>query len=145
LSAGNYQISTVAAGQNVIVLSNAVLYVTGDVLLSGSGHIRIQQYASLQLYVGGANASFGGGGIMNNNWRTDSFQYYGLSGNTSVTFSANSIPVGIIHAPNAECVFGGGQLIGAFVLRRLQLSGSLALHFDESLKLSGPPNDGLAG
>ena len=132
------------SGQNeMIVTGNAVLYVTGDVSMSGQARIIIAPGGSLKLYVGGSTTSLGGNGIVNNGGSAAGFMYYGLTNNTSVSFSGNSTFTGVIYAPNADLSLAGGgttetDFIGASISKTVRQNGHFKFHYDEALTKYGP-------
>jgi hypothetical protein len=144
ISGGNNQLPslTMSGQEAMMVTNNAVLYVTGDVSLSGNAQIIIAPGKTLQLFVGGANASIGGNGIANSENATNFF-YWGLPSNTSLSFSGNSAFIGAIYAPNAAFTLGGGgnnnyDFVGASVSGTVRLNGHYNFHYDENLGKSGP-------
>src|SRR5439155_1096794 len=92
LGSDNYLMTslTLKSKEIMYVNGNAVLYVTGDVLMQGNGstasQIIIAPGASLAIYVGGATADFT---QVNNQGNAKTFSYYGLPANTSVSFGGD--------------------------------------------------------
>ena len=136
----NYQMSSLnmSSPQRMIVTGNAVLYVTGNVSLSGSASIIIATNASLRLYVGGASASLGANGVINQTGYALNFSYFGLVNNTY--FSANGSFIGTVYAPNADVSIGSlsADIMGACVARSIEMNGHIQWHFDEQLLRVGP-------
>jgi hypothetical protein len=146
LSGGNWQINgdmSLNSQKKVLVTGNATLYVTGDVSLSGNAYFEIATNASLKLFVGGANASIGGNGVLNRTGQAINFIYYGLPSNTSLNLSGNGEFIGVIYAPNANFTLNGGgseesDFIGASVTKTATLYGHYSFHYDENLARVGP-------
>jgi hypothetical protein len=121
----------------MLIVGDTTLWVPGDISLWGQALIRFHSAdARLKLYVGGY-ASFGGGGIIGLA-RPANFIYYGLASNYSLDISATPF-TGVIYAPKTECILRSGgrnsfELLGSCTVRNLRLSGSVAIHFDESLQ-----------
>ena len=108
--------------------------------MSGNSSITIGPGASLELYVGGANASIA---TLNNEGNCGTFSYFGLPGNTSLAMSGNNTLLGSIYAPNANLsLSGGGNTItdfqGTCAVRGIQMNGHFNFHFDENLRRAGP-------
>ena len=142
---GNWQLTTLSmsGSGSVMVNGNAVLYVTGDVSLSGQSFIYIQEGASLQMYVAGANTSIGGQGVMNANAKASSFGYWGLPSNTSISMGGNAAFTGTIYAPQAMLTLGGGgsdiyDFVGATITGGVKMNGHFKFHYDEALREFGP-------
>jgi len=118
--------------------AKAVLYVTGDVLMSGGALIDVATNASLQLYAGGANATFTAVNIFSNSLAS-SFQYYGLPSNRDLKWSGNAQFVGTVYAPSATFTLGGGGSStmgyqGACIVYSLKMNGIFQFHYDENLR-----------
>ena len=145
LTSGNWQMSSLSmSGQNkMVVVGQVVLYVTGNLSMSGQSTIQIATNSSLRVYVGGASASLGGNGVMNTQGNATNFYYYGLPGNTSLSLSGNAAFSGAIYAPNAAFTLGGGgnntyDFVGASVTSSVKMNGHFNFHYDENLGRNGP-------
>ena len=143
---GNYLVPgnfALANDERFFVPNNliATVYIQGDVSMTASSKLEIAPGGSLQLFVGGVNATLG---PIDNQGTTTNFQYFGLPGNTNILFigRTNSL-VGTIYAPNANLTtttrnttyfdFFGAMAVNTFTLRR-----NFRLHFDENLLNHGP-------
>jgi hypothetical protein len=145
LGTGNYQMTSLnMSGGTMIVTGDAVLYVTGDVSMTGLAQLIIAPGASLKLYVGGSTAHFAGNGILNQSGDTTKFSYYGLPNNTNLDLSGNAAFTGTFYAPNANMALNGGgndiyDLIGASVTKTVSMHGHFKFHYDEKLgRIAGP-------
>lgn len=133
----NYIMGTgkyMAAGLDgdVLVTGQAVLYVTGNINFGTSGSLYIRPGASLKLYMAGSSALFNA--ILNQSATANSFHYYGLPSNTSITVKPAADLVAAIYAPNADVILNGtGEIFGSVVARSAMLNGSSAVHYDEAL------------
>src|SRR5947207_682158 len=96
---------TMKQSDTMYVANNATLYVTGNILMQNKSQIVLAQGVSLTIYVGGASADFT---VVNNYGKASNFSYYGLDGNTSITYGGNNSLVGSLYAPNADLKIGGG-------------------------------------
>ena len=152
LGTDNYLMTslTLKAKETMYVNGNAALYVTGEVLMQGSGNtssqIIIGPSGSLTLYVGGASAVFT---QVNNQGNAKTFSYYGLPANTSVSFGGNAALIGTIYCPNADFTIGGGgndvyDFEGSIMSKTIKMNGHYNFHFDENLARSGPSRGYLA-
>jgi hypothetical protein len=138
----NYQLSSIkmSTGDRLLVSGDAVLFVTGDLMMLGTSAIDVAPGSKLRVYVGGANAGFT---AVNTDGIPATFQYYGLPGNTSVGLSGNSEYVGVFYAPEVIVTLSGGgnnayDFSGSLVLKALQMNGHFHIHYDESLARTGP-------
>ena len=134
LTVANNQVLAVAPGEN------AVLYVTGNLDLKNGSVVYIAPNATLKVFVGGASGSMY---MINTTGDANAFQYYGLPGNTSLTWSGNQTYVGTVYAPNADFVLGGGgnnnyDYQGATVVKNVRMNGHFNVHYDENLGRRGP-------
>lgn len=138
---GNYQMSSLSmsGSSRMLITGNTVLYVTGDIQITGQAQIIIAPGATLKLYVGGASAKLSGNGVMNYNTAdASSFAYYGLPGNTELHMGGNAAFTGTIYAPNADFHLGGGgnnsyDCVGATVTKTVKMNGHFNFHYDEKL------------
>lgn len=137
---GNYEmLSLNLSGPSKLRITNhVVLYVKGNVTLSGQAHIEISPGSSLSLYVGGTLADISGNGIVNHNAKASSFSYWGLNSNTTVKMSGNASFTGTVYAPHATLTLGGGgsnsyDFAGAAVAKEVRLNGHYQFHYDEAL------------
>ena len=118
----------------------AVLYVTGDFYMATEAEIEIAETGTLRIFVGGRCAIID---YVDNQGSPQNFQYYGLPGNTNVTF-AQFTPsvVASIYAPNATFTANYDNSLldfsGSLIVNNLVLSRPFKFHFDESLARSGP-------
>ncbi len=146
LGSSKYAMSslTLNAGDQVVVIGNATLYVTGNVTMNSSGNnasqINIARGASLKIYVAGTSAVFQ---QVNTSGNASTFQYFGLPSNTSLTWQGNSAYVGSVYAPEALFSLGGGgnnnyDYQGACVVNSVVMNGHFNFHYDENLKRIGP-------
>jgi hypothetical protein len=128
----------------MLVVGHAILWVNGDLSLSGTAKIVIAPGASLVVYVSGMTTYIGGNGLVNLNSNPMSFQYYGLNNNTRFTIAGNGSFVGVVYAPNASLTFKGGggahdDFSGAAVGRTATMEGNFKFHYDEALQTLSPP------
>ena len=142
LGSGNYMLSTLnlKTGDTLFVApgANAVLYVTDNVLMQGSSKIDVATNANLQLYVGGASATFTTINTASTATAT-AFQYYGLPSNKDLSWSGNAEFVGTVYAPSATFTLGGGgstamDYQGACVVNSVKMNGHFNFHYDENLR-----------
>ena len=136
LNGGSYSLATLklSGGRGMLVSGNAVLYVAGDISISGGGYIYIAPGATFQLYVGGASSSIGGGGIINRSGIAANFSYFGLTNNTSLVYSGGAAFVGTVYAPEAHVSFcGQGSMYGACIVNSYSSVGGSSVHYDETL------------
>ena len=145
LGYGNYMYNdprgiTFKTGDHILVVGRARMYVTSDFIMLGGSSIIITPGASLDLYVGGANAVINS---VNNAGNCANFSYFGLPGNTSIQVGGNSLFLGGLYAPNANLVLNGGgnsvvDFQGSCVVNSVTMDGHFNFHFDENLKRKGP-------
>lgn len=130
--------------QVMLVTGRARLLVQGDFGMSGPlSEVKIAPGASLQLFVGGTNAAVTRVVTEDSSANSSTFQYYGLAGNNSLSWSGNTAFLGTIYAPGAAVKLGGGgssvyDFQGACAAGALALNGHISFHFDENLAVRGP-------
>lgn len=143
LGNGRYWIGNWGTGNyRVYVMGDAILFVTGNINLTGLDTLHIAPGASLIIYAAGSTTKFSGF-HRNENDNPSSFQYYGLRSNTSLIIARNAPYVGLIYAPSANVTLGGGGIdvydfVGACTANSVRLDGKFRFHFDENLMRTGP-------
>ena len=146
LTGGNYEMTglNLSGSETMRVQGNVVLYVTGNINISGNAGIEIAPGSSLVLYMAGTSASIGGNGIVNETSSALNFQYWGMPSNKSIDFGGNAGFIGSIYAPEADLVLHGGgktgaiDFTGASITKTSKLNGHFNFHYDEVLKRLGP-------
>jgi len=145
LGNGVYQEPSLSMSGNANILvtgTNVVLYVTGNVSLSGNAYIQLATGAKLTMYVGGTSTDIGGNGVLNSGFAAN-FYYYGLTNNTSINMHGNAAFTGVIYAPQADMTMGGGgnstyDFVGAAIAKTVSMNGHYNFHYDEALNKYGP-------
>jgi len=130
---------------------NVTLWVTGDpldpngngVALGTTDEIRIPIGAdgvpnNLDVYMGAAQANFGGNGFINDTGQAKNLRYLGLPSNTYLKFTSNGKFFGQINAPQALFELKGGgsdeyDFVGSSITRAATFTGHYHFHYDEAL------------
>jgi len=133
---------TMSGTENMLVVGDAILYITRDFSMTGQSQLNIVPGASLKLYIGGPSASLAGNGVFNENADTTKLSVYGLPGLTDLSLSGNAAFTGTIYAPNANFKLNGGgntvyDFVGASVTQTVDMHGHFKFHYDERLGRSG--------
>jgi Bacterial lectin len=133
LGSGDYNLANLGIYYPTLVTGTpSVLYVNGPFSISG-GYIYVAPGASLQIYLNGTG-EFEGGGMVNSTGPANNVIVYGMTNCTRISFSAASMFVGIVNAPEAAlAVSGVSQVSGAVVANTIIMTGDTSFHFDESL------------
>ncbi len=148
-SLGSYQVvGDFNSGSVYVQYPNTVLYVTGNLSISGtkqgnktSPAIHIAPGASLTIYVGGASTTIAGNGVVNDSKLASNFQYYGLPNNTSISITGNGAFYGTIYAPQAAFTLKGSgnnstdDFTGASITKTTTMTGNFNFHYDTSLSM----------
>jgi len=138
LGTGNYQAASFTSSSKtkpMIVNGDAVVYLSGNLTVSGDGYIQINPGSSLTLYVGGSNPTISGGGVVNGTLQPKNFTYYGLNTSTKLTVSGGGTFIGTVNAPQAApfTISGSGGMFGAAIVGTYVNSGGASFHYDECL------------
>jgi hypothetical protein len=139
LGDGDYQLPalTLSASQKMIVTGKARLYVPGITSLGGQAYILLEPDASLEWYANGQMA-LSASGCINGSGLARNFSIVSLT-TVPVSYSGGAPFIGTIYAPAASVTLSGtSDAVGAVVGSTVTISGSMGLHFDESLKSVGP-------
>ncbi len=124
------------------ILGDVTLVITAGsgtqaISVTGNASIIIAAQSSLTLYVEG-DMQIAGKGLANNNTRPSTCLIYGV--NTSpagqvLQLAGNGALRAAVYAPNANVTLNGnGDMMGAVIGRRINLTGNADFHFDESLQ-----------
>ena len=142
LGDGDYRISQInmSANQKMIVTGKARLHVEGQTATSGQALILIANGGSIEWYAGDS-VSLAGGGVVNGTGFAKNFSVIGLNTCGSIYYAGNSAFIGTIYAPHALVTMTGTSDASAAVIAdRINISGGMSFHYDESLK--GDPRQG---
>ncbi len=142
---GDLQINN---GETILINgANAVLYVTGGLIMKGTSFIVVTNGGSLKIYLGSPTGTSSATTFtqVNSTGNASTFQVYALPSTTSMTWNGNSQYTGTIYAPEAAVTLGGGgssplDFQGAFVSGNVYMNGHFSVHYDQYLKRSGPPS-----
>ncbi len=146
LPTGTYEMAGInlTGSKTMRITGTVVLYVTGDINISGSAAIEIAPGASLVLYAAGATTTIGGNGVLNETTSALNFQYWGMPSNTKIDLGGNASFIGTIYAPEADLLLNGGgksgaiDFTGASITKTSTLMGHFSFHYDEVLARIGP-------
>ena len=125
---------------NMVIVGNATLYITGNFTLQSGSYIYIAPGASLTIYVGGSTTKVNGQGIINGTGQAANFSYIGLPNNTTITYAGSADFIGTVNAPEADMtITGGASMVGAAILNTFTSKSSNAgFHYDEGIIKQGP-------
>jgi hypothetical protein len=142
-NSGDYSITGLSGNIYVAPNAHVRLKLIGDasptvieVAGTGSSAGNLAIYMTGQTFTLSSNATVDGGNAAN-------LAYYGLPGNTSLSFTGNASFTGTIYAPEADFKLGGGggntyDFVGASVTASVTMNGHFNFHYDENLGKAGP-------
>jgi hypothetical protein len=121
--------------EKVLIRGNARIFIQGQTVIRDSASITIANTnASVEWYANN-NVDIGGSGVINSTGLAKNFSLIGLNTCLSVIYSGTQRFVGTCYAPRADVVLTGtSDAYGAVVAKTFKLSGTMGLHYDESLK-----------
>ena len=113
------------------------IYVNGDLTTSGSGYIDQQPGVVATFWVSG-KVTVSGGAFDNENGYASYLTINGITpangATNTYTISGSATFTGVINAPSyALTLSGSGNLMGAFIMYSMNISGAAGFHYDESL------------
>lgn len=141
-----YEISDNPLSQSVFVDAQyVVLYLPNGLGYSGKSSFTVNNNADVQIW-SGASISVSGQGVINNvgNY-THAFSIYDIAGDPiSVKLTGNGAATGTYYLPSSSLQFSGGgssgDFVGAVFCYSIDDVGGMNVHFDQSLKISLPPD-----
>jgi len=134
-----------ASPKVVIKLTNTATSIN---IGGGSGEIRIETGANLEIYAPG-DIKIAGNGIMNGGTTAgtanlpENFQIWGTktTGVQSIDIKGNGVISALVYAPQGSVkINGNGDVLGSVVANDITLVGNAAFHYDESLADFGGNN-----
>jgi hypothetical protein len=135
---GKYDAISIGQGKIVTIDGPVTLYVIGDISLSNSAQIQINNTnpdAFLTLYMGG-NLYCKNGGIINNLTQDPcKLKIFGLDTCSNLSFATNGVFYGAIYAPNAMVNLKSDvEVYGAVVAHCIYQGSAANIHYDASLR-----------
>ncbi len=134
-------------GQSLVVDGDVTLYVTGDVSLSNSAQLLVNDAnpdASLRLYLGGNLYCKNGGAINNLSKDPKRLKVYGLDSCTNMSFATAGVFYGAIYAPNTPIYIKSAlEIHGAVVAGSFTQGATSNFHYDASLRKDKNPDVGV--
>ncbi len=139
ISDGDYRGTTISLrdGEKMLINARARLQVIGSTTVSGTGYILLGPSASIEWYAMGS-VNIGGGGFINESGRATNLSIISLT-SMPIGYSGSAPFIGTIYARYAAVTLTGTtDAVGAIVCTNFTLTGTMSIHFDESLKSVGP-------
>jgi choice-of-anchor A domain-containing protein len=121
--------------KTLLIDGDVALYVTGEMILGNSAEMRVDNDASLILYLGGDFEGKNSSAINNLTQEAKKLQVYCLDSCENVQFKNSTDFYGVIYAPNAEVVMdNSANVYGAVVARNFEQKNSATFNYDASLR-----------
>jgi len=156
-SISRYELSTIAlSGNKTLTLAGNVdgsrtyieIYVTGDISVTGTSQIVLQEGVTATVYFAG-NIDVSGNGILNTNNQPSDLQLYGIqpapNASPHVSLGGNGQIVAAVYAPDHDVSINGGgtsgHVFGSVVGKTITMTGVTNLHYDEALGATGIINN----
>ena len=134
-SSGKYDDINLQGGKTVTIDGDVTLYITGDISLGNSAEFKIEQDASLTLYLGGDFEGKNSSSVNNNTQDPGKLTIYGLDSCQCMVFKNSSNFYGAIYAPNADVIMqNSGDVYGAVTAESFEQKNSATFHYDASLR-----------
>ena len=131
---GNLMLSS---AQRMLINAHCRIHVTGIITVAGTGVIIMGPDAYVEWYCMG-RVDIQGQGVINQGGFARNFSIVSLT-SQPVSYVGQAKLIGTFYAPlSAVTLAGTTDAIGAIVCNNFTLSGTMGIHFDESLKSAGP-------
>jgi hypothetical protein len=146
LPCGRYYLTNILHTTSLTIraLGRVVLYIDGDLNVSGALRLEVDPGAEIDVFVGGslipgASLRFG------ETDRPSSVRTY-VAGGGIVNMGANSTFGGNLYAPFATVVFGAStDIYGSLFCAEAEFGGNAAIHFDTDIRSAGDDCDAGTG
>lgn len=136
---GAYRLSGLKStgATNILIDGDVTLIVDGDLFATGKTRIRVPSGSSLVLYVDG-DMLLSGGEIVNEMKIPEKVRIYGASTCREVSLSGGSAFHAAVYAPQADIrISGGTELFGAAAGKTVDIRECARVHYDEALREAG--------
>lgn len=124
-------------GSVLTIKGDVTLYVTGNIDVSGTGGIVVEENSRLQIFVDGY-VKIGGNGVSNNTDDPAKMVIYGTGTAQSFDLGGNGLWQASFYAPNANFKLAGGggtgYMNGAIVGNTVTINGTYEFMYDEDLE-----------
>ncbi len=143
IAAGDYYVDSInlaGNGETLRITGDAVLWVRGDVSITGNGStISVDDGVDLEIYLEGS-MKISGGGLVNGTGVPSAVQIIGLNesvGTEEISLGGNAELYAAVYAPNYDISISGGgadgNMFGSVVGYDVVLNGGARFHYDEAL------------
>jgi len=121
--------------ETLVIDGDVTLYIVGGIILNKSAELRIENDASLILYLGGDFEGKNSTNINNQTQNPKKLQIYCLDSCENMRFKNSSDFYGAIYAPNADVIMdNSASLYGAVIAKSFEQRNSGNLNYDASLR-----------
>ena len=128
---------SIGSGQKMLINARCRINVTGQFTMASSGYVLMTTNAYVEFYCSG-RVDIQGQGVINQGGFAKDFSIISLT-SQPVSYGGQARLIGTFYAPlSTVTLVGTTDAIAAIVCNSFTLSGSMGLHFDESLKSAGP-------
>lgn len=144
LSGGEYSATSIDISNNAVltITGDVVMYVTGITELSDNARVNIAAGASLTIYAAG-DIAFSVNAIGNSSEVPADFIIYGIAGCDNISLINNTNLHAAIYAPGAEVAIRDNAIVyGAIAGDTITMHNNARIHYDEDLQGVGGGGSG---
>ncbi|MBA7634427.1 hypothetical protein ES703_42012 [subsurface metagenome] len=121
--------------ERVTISGDITLYITGNIILDKSAELRIEEGASLTLYLGGDFEGKNSSTVNNETQDPRKLKIYGLDSCETIRFKNSTDFYGAIYAPNADVVMNNSaNIYGSVISKSFEQRNSGTFNYDVSLR-----------
>jgi hypothetical protein len=134
-NSAKYNSIQLKTGKTLIIDGDITLYTTGDIILNNSAELRIEDDASLVLYLGGDFEGKNSSTVNNLTEDAKKLQIYCLDSCEDMLFKNSSDFYGAIYAPNSDVIMdNSADLYGAVIAKSFDQRNSATFNYDALLR-----------
>ncbi|MFC2160361.1 hypothetical protein ACFLRX_01775 [Acidobacteriota bacterium] len=134
LSNAEYSSFWLRSNTTVTIVSDVILYVTGDFKMDSNSVIDIAVGAHLTLYLGGTFVQHSNSQINNLTMDPTKFIIYGTDSFSSMDWRSNTDFFGAVYAPRAHILYNSNaDFSGSVVGRQIDIDSNGSFHYDLAL------------
>ncbi len=130
-----YTSLSISAQKTLTIRGNVTIYVDGSIDMHGQSKVALEPGATLTIYQGSGDATLNGGSALGGT-PLEPYRYKVYSASTgNWKFNGTADISGYFYAPHVSLMQNGNAVLyGKVVAKKLKITGTFDLHFDEDLK-----------
>ncbi len=141
---GKYTDISINNNGKLEINGDLVLHITGDIELKNGAEVKVNDGATLKLYVDGDIEGKNSAGIKTQSKIPGDVEIYGTGNHQSFELKNSGDLYGVIYAPQADVILhNGGNAYGSFITKSFELKNSGNVYYDKALREVSIDDEGV--